>query len=141
MIDDNPLDIDLVELAFAKVKHTVDLRPAADGQLGIELLKSLLACKVPVIPHLAIIDINMPRIRGPEVLSFMKGNCLLRHVPVVMMSSSDLPKERAQCLRLGASMYLAKSLQIEDLYVSMRDVVQLLNLPVIPSDSDPPPIP
>jgi len=132
MIDDNPQDADLIEMAFAHNARPIRFHHALDGLQGIKLLTELLNAVGDDLPRLIIIDVNMPRIRGPEVLAFIKNNARLRNVPVVMLSSSDAPKERELCLSLGASRYLVKPLHLEDIYLNVAEIALFLDDPASP---------
>jgi len=132
MIDDNPQDADLIEMAFAHNERPIRFHHAVDGLQGIKLLTELLNAEGGDLPRLIIIDVNMPRIRGPEVLAFIKNSPRLAQVPVVMLSSSDAPKERALCLALGATRYLVKPLRLEDIYLCVAEIALYLDDPAAP---------
>ena len=60
------------------------------------------------VPDLIISDIHMPHMRGNEFLYYLKGNELLKHIPVVMLSSEESTVERIQLLEAGAADYILK---------------------------------
>ncbi len=65
-------------------------------------------------PELILLDINMPRLNGVETLKILKADALLKHIPVVMCSTSTREHEIQQCYELGASSYVTKPLQFEE---------------------------
>jgi CheY-like chemotaxis protein len=65
-------------------------------------------------PDLVIIDLNLPRKSGREVLETMRRSDRCRHVPVVILSSSDAQEDRADAAWLGATRYIRMPSQLED---------------------------
>jgi len=106
MIDDNPGDIELVRIAFEMREITVDLRTAGDGEQGIALLARLEGENL--IPRLVLLDLNMPRVSGFEVLAFIRGRAALAAVPVIVFSSSTAPRDRERSITLGATEFMPK---------------------------------
>ena len=105
--DDNPADIDLIQLAFGENNLNVDFIIASDGLQAIELLQT-------VLPALILLDIKMPRADGFEVLSYLRGQPRLRDVHVIVMSSSMAPRDQERARKLGASQYWAKPTRFDD---------------------------
>ena len=105
--DDNPADIDLIQLAFEENNLNVDFIVASDGLQAIELLQT-------VLPALILLDIKMPRADGFEVLSYLRGQPRLRDVHVIVMSSSMAPRDQERARKLGASQYWAKPTRFDD---------------------------
>ena len=85
----------------------------ADGESAIDYLQQL-AGGPKSCPDLAIIDLNLPRRSGREVLEAARetGNC--RQMPIVILSSSDAPQDRNDAARLGASRYITKPSRLEE---------------------------
>jgi len=106
MIDDNPGDIELVGIAFAMREITVDLRTAGNGEQGIALLARLEGENL--IPRLVLLDLNIPRVSGFEVLTFIRGRAALAAMPVIVFSSSNAPRDRERSITLGATEFVAK---------------------------------
>ena len=105
--DDNPADIDLIQLAFGENNLNVDFIVASDGLQAIELLQT-------VLPALILLDIKMPRADGFEVLSYLRGQPRLRDVHVIVMSSSMAPVDQERARKLGASQYWPKPARFDD---------------------------
>jgi len=106
MIDDNPGDIELVRIAFEMRETTVDLRTAGGGEQGIALLARLEGENL--IPRLVLLDLNMTRVSGFEVLAFIRGRTALAAMPVIVFSSSTAPRDRERSITLGATEFMAK---------------------------------
>ena len=71
-------------------------------------LKALECLNEGNLPDLIISDIRMPHMRGNEFLFYLKGNELLKHIPVVMLSSEESTTERIHLLEAGAADYILK---------------------------------
>lgn len=104
-VEDNPADAGLVREALEE--HEVD------GELAIRFIQAIdaqsLAC-----PDLVIIDLNLPKRPGRDVLECVRQSVRRRQVPVVILGSSDAQQDRADTLRLGASRYIRKPSRLEE---------------------------
>jgi len=99
VVDDNPMNCDLLARRLARLGHEVAI--AADGILA-------LACLRQADFDLVLLDITMPGMDGYQVLEAMKADEALRNVPVVMVSAIDESESVVRCLDLGADDYLPK---------------------------------
>jgi CheY-like chemotaxis protein len=113
LAEDNPADVYLIQEAMRE--HGVDsnIRVASDGNEVLELVS-------PGNPDaeigslgLIILDLNLPRHDGIEVLQRLRTNPALAHVPVVILTSSDSPRDRQLAQDLGATCYLRKPSNLE----------------------------
>ncbi|MBA3710598.1 MAG: response regulator [Planctomycetes bacterium] len=107
IVDDNPGDLRLAREVFEEAGVPAQVASAADGVDAVSMLRAVINGTVPA-PVLVLLDINMPRMNGFEVLAFMKQQALLANIPVVMLSSSRRPADTARALELGAKDYLVK---------------------------------
>ena len=114
IVDDNPSDIDFVQEAFAELSLGSEFLVAKDGVEAIALLQRVIANEV-ARPSVILLDLNMPRVGGLEVLAFIKGASEARAIPTVILTSSSSPKDRADCLAAGADAYLTKPRTLEQL--------------------------
>ncbi len=114
LVDDNPGDIALTEEAFAENRLDADFLTAAEGEEAQRLLAEL--GDLPAGPQLALImlDLNLPRLNGAELLAFCKQHPRLKDVPTVMLTTSNRPQDRERCLALGAEAYLVKPAVFSD---------------------------
>ncbi len=106
--EDEEIDVILLQRAFkaAGTEHT--LKIVRDGLEAIEYLTALLSKTGTVLPVLFLLDINMPRCNGLEVLERMQGTALHRIIPTIVFSSSNHPSDIERAYRLGAHAYLVK---------------------------------
>jgi DNA-binding response OmpR family regulator len=85
----------------------------SDGDRAVRFIESL-DSQSAGCPDLVILDLNLPKISGLEVLKTMRRSVKCRDAPVVILSSSDLQKEKDEALRLGASRYIRKPLHLDE---------------------------
>ena len=111
--EDNPADVYLVREALRE--HGVDcaVRVATDGAEVLRIISSGQAG--PEAQHLGLIilDLNLPRHDGTEILQRLQETPEFTHVPVVVLTSSDSPRDRLMAGRLGAACYLRKPSSLE----------------------------
>lgn len=74
----------------------------------------------PSKSYLLLLDINMPRMDGIEVLRRMKVDELLKHIPVMMLTTTDDPREVETCYRLGCNIYITKPIQFDKFAETLR---------------------
>jgi two-component system response regulator len=84
-----------------------------DGDRAIRYLEALLFDAAPH-PDLVILDLNLPKRSGREVLQFLRQSASCGRVEVVVLSCSDAPQDRAESIALGASQYLCKPLLLDE---------------------------
>lgn len=118
LVEDDSDDVELMQLAFKKGRISHKLDVAADGGAAITYLES--EAKHP--PCLILLDQNMPRVRGVEVLAWVRKNPATSHIPVLMLSSSRLKEEVHEAYRLGANGYFIKPAGLDAL-VEMVQVI------------------
>jgi CheY-like chemotaxis protein len=108
LVDDNPADIDLLQMAFAQNGFTGRLLIAGNGReaMGIadEVCRGLVPC-----PHLAVLDVNIPIFSGFDVLQRLRASPIGCDVPVAMLTSTTQASEKETAARLGATCFLEKT--------------------------------
>lgn len=125
LVEDNRFDIELTLDAFKKVRFANVIHVAHNGQ---EALDYLLGCnqyadreRYP-LPELILLDLKMPGIDGHEVLRQIKCVDELKHIPVVILSSSAEEGDRALSHMNGADNYLVKPISFRDLIKAIKEV-------------------
>jgi DNA-binding response OmpR family regulator len=112
-VEDNPADVGMVRRALEQ--HGVDgeLMVLSDGEQAIQFIRALDAQPIDC-PNLVILDLNLPKKSGREVMESMRRSVRCSQVPFVILSSSDAPQDRADADRLGASRYIRKPSRLEE---------------------------
>jgi CheY-like chemotaxis protein len=105
IVDDNPGDIALTQEAFAENRMEVEFTAAMSGDEALELLRQAGADR---LPDLILLDLNLPKINGLELLAFIHHHPRLASVPTVILTTSNRPQDREQSRLLGSADYLVK---------------------------------
>ncbi len=127
LAEDNPGDVLLFREALNSRQLPCNVLVAPDGQKAIALLSDKaddapggqasgqLSPEPSWKPHLIVLDVNLPKHNGDVVLRHVRRQPWLKGVPVIMLTSSASPADRAEAIRLGASLYLQKSSDLDEL--------------------------
>ncbi len=122
LVEDNEADCDLVVESFQGVRDMVDLHVVRDGLESLEFLRRDGAHPGAPRPDLVLLDLNLPKVDGRDVLATVKGDDALRSIPVVVLSGSDAESDVDSCYDLGANCYVTKPVG----FTSHRDLVQAI---------------
>jgi len=118
LLEDDPDEAELMRLAFQKVDPDCDLRVAMDGQealaLAVEGGVGAEAQNRGAL-HLVILDLKLPGMTGDEVLRALKSESRTQAIPVLVLTSSDLPEDVGRVYADGANALLRKPLAFSDL--------------------------
>src|ERR1044071_7858521 len=105
LVDDDEIDVMTVRRAFSKANITNKLFVATDG---IEALKLLASDGIPATRRLILLDLNMPRMSGIEVLREIRGDPALHALTVIVLTTSNEDRDRVEASRLNVAGYLLK---------------------------------
>jgi two-component system, response regulator len=111
LVEDNPSDIELTKRAFVQARITNDLTVVRDGQEALDYLFSngKYTGRVSTdMPTLILLDLNLPKIDGLEVLRRVRGTESTRRLPVVVLTSSKEEHDLATSYDLGVNSYIRK---------------------------------
>lgn len=111
--EDNPADVYLVREALREHGVECALRVASDGAEMLRLISSEQALADARRLGLIILDLNLPRHDGSEILQRLRETSELAHVPVVVLTSSDSPRDRSVASQFGAACFLRKPSNLE----------------------------
>ena len=110
LVEDNEGDILLTLEAFKEIKAKNSITVVKDGEEAIEFLKKQGQYADSVMPNLILLDINMPKLNGMEVLDFIKKDEKLKKIPVVMLTTSSSESDIAACYERSANCFITKPL-------------------------------
>ncbi|WP_019917562.1 response regulator [Methyloversatilis discipulorum] len=111
LVEDNPVDIDLTCRAFARSQLHNPISIARDGEEAIRLIDRWDAGETP--PSLILLDINLPRVNGIEVLRHLKAHPKYRRIPVVVLSSSSEDRDLHDAYALGVNSFIVKPVDFD----------------------------
>ena len=121
LVEDNEDDIVLIEEAFAVAKLLNIICKVRDGDAALAYLRQEGPYQHRRRPGLALLDINMPKKNGFEVLQAIKADPLLQSLPVVMLTTSDREDDIARSYAHGACSYIRKPLSLEQFTQAVKD--------------------
>lgn len=115
LVDDNDDDIVLLEESFKDSRFLNLLHVVHDGEEALDYLRREGKYKSATLPGLVLLDINMPRMDGFEVLDAMKSDPVLKTIPVVMLTTSTRDEDVVRSYDGGACSYVSKPVSLEKL--------------------------
>lgn len=133
LLEDEPADAYLVQLAIRESKINANISHLQDGREGLDYLRCLPPYTTTTPPDLILLDINMPRVNGREFLSNVKMDAQLKNIPVVILTTSDVERDINMSYRLGACGYITKPVEFSQLIDVMNQLsaywFELVRLP------------
>jgi len=105
LVEDDKVDVMNVERAFQKSHIVNPLYLAVDGEDALERLRG---GEVPLSRLLVLLDLNLPRMNGIEFLRELRRDEALRHLPVVVLTTSDDERDRTEAYNLNVAGYIVK---------------------------------
>jgi chemotaxis family two-component system response regulator Rcp1 len=115
LVEDNPGDARLTREALALSSIPSTLHDVQDGEQAMAFLRREGRFASAPTPRLVLLDLNLPRRDGREVLEDMKQDPALRHIPVVILTSSEAEEDILRSYRLHANCFITKPVDLEDL--------------------------
>jgi CheY-like chemotaxis protein len=108
LVDDNPADVDLTSEALSRSKQHFRVSVVNDGEQALSYLRREAPYAEAAVPDLVILDLNLPRKDGRQVLSEIKSDPVLAKIPVVIFTTSQANSDVSRSYELGANCYLRK---------------------------------
>lgn len=114
MVEDNPTDVLIAREGFAGANMANTLCVADDGIDAIEFLNQRGKYAAAPRPDLILLDLNMPRKNGQEVLAEIKSDVKLKNIPVVILTTSKSQNDISKAYGLHANCYISKPVDFDD---------------------------
>ena len=132
--DDGHASLIQRNLKRAGVSNQIDR--VRDGQEALDYLRGegAFAGRPPDVPLLVLLDINMPRVDGVGVLRAVKADPALTRLPVIMLTTTDDPREVDRCYQLGCSVYVTKPVQYQDFVDALTRLGMFLEIIKVPQN-------
>ena len=125
LVEDNPDDVELTRIAFAEAKIANDLVVVTDGAQALDFLfaRGEYADRDPAdLPSIVLLDLNLPKVDGREVLQAIRANEATRSLPVVVLTTSAEPFDVEASYALGVNSYIQKPVDFEQFVWAVKQV-------------------
>jgi two-component system, chemotaxis family, response regulator Rcp1 len=122
LVEDNPGDVRLTREALREGRVSNRLSVAADGVEALAFLRREGVFAGAVRPDVILLDLNLPRKDGREVLTEIKKDPALKSIPVVILSSSQAEQDIAGAYGLHANCYVAKPMELDSFIAVVRSI-------------------
>jgi CheY-like chemotaxis protein len=124
LADDSENDVELAQRALAKHQVANEIVVAWDGAEALDFLyrKGRFSLRTHPDPIVILLDVNMPKVNGLEVLGKIKGDPRLSQIPVVMLTSSREGPDVDESYRLGANAYVVKPVDFEQFVDAIKTI-------------------
>lgn len=131
LVEDNPGDVRLIREALNEQENTLALHVVKDGVEALEYLET--NEQTNAYPAFILLDLNLPRKNGHEVLAEIKSHPALKQIPVIVLSSSSAEEDITKAYNACANCYIVKPLDLDQFLETVRRVVaywgDLVSLP------------
>src|ERR1700733_8810635 len=111
--EDNRADVYLIEEALRRNEFPYRLTTADNGEDMLKMISEIDSDPSQNCPDIFLIDLNLPRRSGDEILAHIRHSSRCARVPAIVITSSDSPQDRARARELGASFYFRKPADLE----------------------------
>lgn len=122
LVEDNPGDVRLTQEAFKDGRMLVNLNIAMDGVEAMDFLHRRGKYGSAVRPDLILLDLNLPKKNGREVLAEIKADPELRRLPVIVMTTSKAEQDIHRAYNLNANCYITKPVELEEFLQVVRSI-------------------
>ena len=122
LVEDDPGDVLLIKEAFEDNKVRNRLHVVSDGVEAIEFLRKQGASGSAPTPDLVLLDLNLPRMDGREVLAEIKADEDLRQIPVVVLTTSKAEEDVLRSYKLHANAYVTKPVDFDRFIEVVRQI-------------------
>ena len=122
LVEDNPGDVRLTREALHDAKVNNHMAVASDGVEAVALLRREGEYAVCARPDLILLDLNLPRMNGFEVLDVIKEDCELKRIPVVVLTTSQAEQDIVRSYNLHANAYVTKPVDLEQFIQVVKSI-------------------
>ena len=134
--DDDPGHARLIEKNLQRAGLHNPVQRFNNGQDILDFFRGSGPNRAHASPYLLLLDIRMPKVDGIEVLRQIKADTTLRKVPVIMLTTTDDPREVARCHELGCSNYIVKPVDYEKFSEAIKQLGLFISLVQVPEISE-----
>jgi two-component system, chemotaxis family, response regulator Rcp1 len=124
LVEDNPADVLLTREALSEARLPSRTHVAEDGVEALDYLRKQGKFAGAPRPDLILLDLNLPRKNGHELLAQIKADDALKAIPVVVLTTSRAPEDIARSYNLHANCYVTKPMQFDTFVAAVRSIQQ-----------------
>ena len=117
LIEDDMIEVMKLNRVISKLQLKHKITEANNGEDALKVLE-----QKDSLPDIILLDLNMPKINGIEFLTILKNDDILKHIPTIILTTSNNQKDLKACYKIGIAGYVLKPLKYED-YVSKIEKV------------------
>jgi two-component system, chemotaxis family, response regulator Rcp1 len=122
LVEDSPGDVRLTREAFREANRSINLHVASDGVEAMAFLRRQGTRAGAPRPDLILLDLNLPKMDGREVLAHIKEDPDLKTIPTVILTTSEAEADIATSYQLQANCYLSKPVQLDEFEALVRSI-------------------
>jgi len=122
LVEDSPGDVRLTKEAFRDANQSIHLHVACDGVEAMAFLKHQGAYVDAPRPDIILLDLNLPKMDGREVLAHIKDDESLKTIPIVILTTSEAEVDIVKSYQLHANCYLSKPVQLEEFEALVKSI-------------------
>ena len=122
LVEDDPGDVLITRESLAESQVVCDLTVVADGALALDYLHKRGAYTEVSTPHLVLLDLNLPKVSGHEVLAAVKGDPELAPIPVIVLTTSSADEEVLETYKLHANAFITKPVDFDRFHDVVRSI-------------------
>jgi CheY-like chemotaxis protein len=123
LVEDSPGDVRLTREAFRDANQSIHLHVAADGVEALAFLRREGVYSDAPRPDLILLDLNLPKMDGRQVLAIIKADPKLKTIPTVVLTTSELEADVASSYQLQVNCYLSKPAQWDAFAMLVKSVI------------------
>ena len=122
LVEDNPGDVFLINRMLEACSLRYTLHPVDNGKAATDFLRQSRTNAQAPFPQLILLDLNLPIMNGKEVLADIKTDPKLKHIPVIVLSTSNAPEDIEESYRLKADYYVTKPSSFHEFAGKAQDI-------------------
>ena len=136
LVEDDPGHARLIEKNLRRANISNDIIKVGDGQQALDYLfaEGEYSGSEPSSPLLVLLDLNLPVLDGYQVLQRMKAEQRTKRIPVIVLTTTDAPREVSHCYELGCSVYVTKPVDYEQFSEAIRKLGLFLSVITVPDE-------
>jgi DNA-binding response OmpR family regulator len=120
LIEDDPDDVELLEESLKARQIEFKLEVLPDGSAAVSHIRTCGNC-----PHIIVLDFNLPKVHGREVLLEIKSASLFKNIPLLILTTSSLKEDQDYSYKNGADKYMVKPSTLEQINETVQAIVDL----------------